>query len=274
MANRTGVLDKPDYVYGRHAALEALRGPRGVKRLLLAASVHRSGVADLLALAEQRGVPVATVDRRRLDDLAAGHNHQGVLAEALPFAYSALEQLVDVATTAGAAPLLLALDSLQDPQNFGTLLRTALASGAHGVLIPEHRAVGVTPAVARASAGAVEHLPVARVTNLVRALQWLKECGVWTYGLAAGVGQPFWQIDWQAPSLVVVGSEGHGVGRLVRGTCDAMVQVPMAAGALESLNAAVAGSLVLYEAFRQRSGGTSGQPTATGTPGRDSLSTT
>jgi 23S rRNA (guanosine2251-2'-O)-methyltransferase len=147
---------------------------------------------------------------------------------------------------------LLALDRLQDPQNLGTLLRTALATGVDGLLLPEHRSVDVTPAVVRASAGAVEHLSIARVTNLSRALTELKEHGLWVYGLDVHARQPFWEVDWRGPSVVVVGAEGPGLGQLVRSTCDVLVSVPMQADGPESLNAAVAGSLVLYEAYRQR----------------------
>jgi 23S rRNA (guanosine2251-2'-O)-methyltransferase len=147
---------------------------------------------------------------------------------------------------------LLVLDSLQDPQNFGTLLRTAQASGVHGVVLPEHRAVGVTPAVSNASAGAVEHLRVSRVTNLARTLKELKQRGVWVYGLAIGVGQPYFEVDLSGPLALVVGSEGAGLGRLVAESCDVLLDIPMAPDAIQSLNASVAGSLVVYEAFKQR----------------------
>lgn len=269
-------MDKPEYLYGKHAALEALRSGREIRRLLVAATAQAASVAELSELARSRGVPISSVDRRRLDVLAEGHNHQGVLAEAAPFAYAGLDDLLAGPTSAGRSPLLLALDSLQDPQNFGTLLRTALAAGVDGVVIAEHRAVGITPAVARASAGAVEYLPVARVANVTRSLRSLKERGVWVYGLAAGAGLPFWEVDWRLSSVVVVGSEGHGLGRLVRETCDVMVHVPMAPGSLESLNAAVAGSLVLYEAFRQRTmpPATGPQASATGSRRAGSSSTT
>ena len=203
----------------------------------------------LVAEARTRRIPFEIHDRHDLDRRAGDH-HQGVVAEAEPFTYAHFDDLLD----RGDSPLLLALDSLQDPQNFGTLLRTALAVGTHGVLVPEHRAVGVTPAVSNASAGAVEHLRVARVTNLARALGQLKSRGVWVYGLAVEAAQPYWETDLHGPLALVVGSEGSGLGRLVRETCDGLVHIPMLPGSIESLNASVAGSLVLYEAFRQRSG--------------------
>lgn len=173
-------------------------------------------------------------------------------AEAEPFPYAHLADVVDAADTRGEPLLLLILDSLQDPQNFGTLLRTAHACGVHGVIVAEHRAVGVTPAVSNASAGAVEHLRVVQVTNLTRTLGELKSRGVWVYGLAAEAKEPYYAQDLGGPTGLVVGSEGSGLGRLVREACDVLVSIPMAEGAIQSLNASVAGSLVLYEAFRRR----------------------
>jgi 23S rRNA (guanosine2251-2'-O)-methyltransferase len=229
--------------------LEALRAGRRVRRVLLAQGAH--DVARLASEARSRGIPVDSLTRKQLDRIAQSLHHQGVIAEADPFPYVSLDDLLGQATE---PPLILALDSLQDPQNFGTLLRTAQAVGVHGVLLPEHRAVGVTPAVSNASAGAVEHLAVARVTNLVRALEQLKASGVWIHGLAVEAEQPYWTADLRGPVCLVVGSEGPGLGRLVRETCDVLVRIPMAAGSVQSLNASVAGSLVLYEAFRQRAG--------------------
>ncbi|MDQ6671285.1 MAG: 23S rRNA (guanosine(2251)-2'-O)-methyltransferase RlmB [Chloroflexota bacterium] len=238
-----------DLLYGRNSVLEALRAGRTVHRLLVANGAH--GLDTLVTLAQQRRVRVEMLDRRELDRRAGDH-HQGVVAEAEPFAYVHPDAIFARAHERGSTPLVLALDSLQDPQNFGTLLRTAQVCGADGVLIPEHRAVGVTPAVSNASAGAVEHLLVAQVTNLARSLGDLKSRGVWVYGFAVDTGESYWQTDLTGPMALVVGSEGGGLGRLVRETCDALVHIPMAPGAIQSLNASVAGSLVLYEVLRQR----------------------
>jgi 23S rRNA (guanosine2251-2'-O)-methyltransferase len=192
--------------------------------------------------------------------LPGGH-HQGVLAEVDPFRYARLTDLLGA-----PKPLVLVLDSLQDPQNFGTLLRTAQACGVDGVVIPEHRSVGVTPAVVSASAGSVEHLHIARETNLSRAIDALKARNVWVYGLAVEAHQPYWHVDWTTASALVVGAEGPGLGRLVRETCDELITIPMAAGAVQSLNASVAGSLVLYEAYRQRASGAPPPRTSSATP--------
>jgi 23S rRNA (guanosine2251-2'-O)-methyltransferase len=238
-----------DLLYGRNSVLEALRARRVIRRVLIADGAH--GLEGLVAEARGTRVRYEIVDRRELDRRAGDH-HQGVVAEADPFQYSHSDDLLADAEQRGEPPLLLALDSLQDPQNFGTLLRTAQAVGAHGVLVPEHRAVGVTPAVSNASAGAVEHLRVARVTNLARTLGQLKARGVWVYGLTVDANTPYWEADLSGPAALVVGSEGSGLGRLVRETCDMLVSIPMAPGAIQSLNASVAASLVLYDAFRQR----------------------
>jgi len=228
-----------DRLYGRNSVLEALRARRRrIHRLLLSADVP-----EIATIALHERIRLERVDRRHLDTLVGAH-HQGVVAEVDPFPYAPLTEL--------APSFILALDSLQDPQNFGTLLRTAQAVAVSGVLIPEHRAVAITPAVSNASAGAVEHLQVAHVTNLARGLQALKSHGAWVYGLAVDADQPYWTADLRGALVVVVGSEGSGMGRLVRETCDVLVQIPMAAGSIQSLNASVAGSLVLYEAYRQR----------------------
>jgi 23S rRNA (guanosine2251-2'-O)-methyltransferase len=217
-----------------------------VRRVFVADSAQ--GLDGLVADARKQGIPVVSVERRRLEEMAADRHHQGVLAEAAPFRYVHLDDLV--AQTEPA--LLLVLDSLQDPQNFGTLLRTAQACGVRGVIIQEHRAVGITPAVASASAGAIEHLPIARVTNLARSLEQLEARNVWVYGLTVDAERPFWDVDWTTPSALVVGSESTGIGRLVRERCDQLIGIPMQPDAVQSLNAATAGSLVIYEAFRQR----------------------
>jgi 23S rRNA (guanosine2251-2'-O)-methyltransferase len=238
-----------EIICGKQAIREALRAGRRVRRLFVAGSARETApLRDLLALAAERRVPVQSVERADLDRLA--DHHQGVAAEVDPYAYTEFADLLRAARAA-APPLYLVLDSLQDPQNFGTLLRTAAAVGVTGVVLPEHHAVGVTPGVRRASAGAVEHLRVARVTNLVRALDQLKAAGVWVVGLDAHAADSSDAVDARGPTAVVVGGEEQGLHRLVRESCDFLVALPMEP-VLDSLNAAVAGSLVLYEYYRQR----------------------
>ncbi|MCL5958909.1 MAG: 23S rRNA (guanosine(2251)-2'-O)-methyltransferase RlmB [Chloroflexi bacterium] len=244
-----------DIIWGRNPVHESLRAGRAIKRILLAKGTKPSGVVEILQQAKARAIRVEYVDRQRLDHLAGTPKHQGIVAEVPPFQYSNLADILSLAQSRGEYPLILILDSLQDPQNLGTLIRTAEAAGAHGVVIPEHRAVGVTPTVVKASAGAIEHLLVAQVTNLARAIEELKEAGVWVVGIDMDGRQAFDEIDWNLPAALVVGAEGKGLGRLVKEKCDLVVRIPMR-GQVSSLNAAVAGSIVLYHAWRKRTGRT------------------
>lgn len=242
------------YIWGRHAVLEALRAGRQADRIFLAEGVRPGGiVGEIAELARARGVPIQSVDRRALDRMSDGANHQGVVAEVAEYAYKTLDDLQRIGKSAFGDPLILILDALEDPQNFGTLIRTADAVGATGVVIPLHRAVGVTPAVEKASAGAVEYLPIARVTNLVRSIEELKRAGYWIVGLDASGLEEYDRFRVDAPLGVVVGAEGKGLGRLVRESCDLLVRLPML-GQVESLNAGVAGSIVLYDILRRRRG--------------------
>ena len=242
-----------ELLYGRNAVRECLRaGRRTVYKVLLAEGVKESGtVADILNTARGRGIVPQRVERRQLDGLG-DVNHQGVAAEVEPYPYSDPEEMLKVAKERGESPLLLLLDCLQDPQNLGTLLRTAEAVGVHGVIIPKRRAVAVTLAVVNASAGAVEHLLVARVTNVVQAMDRLKAANVWVVGLEdVPEAQLYHRADLNIPLALVVGSEGAGMRRLVRERCDFLIRLPMR-GRIGSLNASVAGSIALYEIWRQR----------------------
>jgi 23S rRNA (guanosine2251-2'-O)-methyltransferase len=239
-----------DIVYGLNPVLEALRSGRA-QRILLAdgAKAATAAVAQLTAAAQ---VPIQRMSRRDLDGLLPGTNHQGVAAEVRPFRYTSLDDLLSAAASREEPPFLLILDCIQDPQNLGTLLRTAEAVGVHGVIVPHHRAAEITPAVERASAGAVEYLHVAQVTNLTQTALALKQRGLWIAGVeAAPSAVNYTQASLTGPLAVVVGSEGRGISRLVRESCDFLVKIPMR-GKITSLNAAVAGSVVLYEALRQR----------------------
>jgi 23S rRNA (guanosine2251-2'-O)-methyltransferase len=256
-----------EILYGRQPVRETLRANRRqIFKLLLAHGVKPTGiVSDVLSLAQSRDIPVQTVDRRELEKLGGEVNHQGLAAEVSGYPYLYLTTLLDPARQAGIPPFLLLLDHIQDPQNLGSLLRTAEAAGIHGVVIPGRRAAGVTPAAVRASAGAAEHVRVAQVTNLVQAMERLKAEGLWFAGLEAEHSARYHtQADLSGPLGLVVGSEGRGLARLVRETCDFFIRLPMD-GQVESLNAAVAGGIALYEARRQRdsaSRGSNGEPAA------------
>lgn len=216
----------------------------------MAEGVQEKGTLDeVLDMARTSGIPIETVPRSKLDTLASGH--QGVAAQVSPYHYRKLADILDRARALEEAPFVLLLDLIQDPQNFGTLLRTAEAVGVHGVILPHRRAVHVTPAVVNASAGATEHLPVA-IHNLAQAIEALKGERVWVIGLEVGhEAQPFQALDLGGGAALVVGSEGSGMRRLVRESCDFLARLPMR-GAVDSLNASVAGSIMLYEIWRAR----------------------
>jgi 23S rRNA (guanosine2251-2'-O)-methyltransferase len=250
----------PEWLYGRHAVEEALRaGRRKVFRVLLAEGGNegkqdRAGrPTGLEEPARRAGAQIERVPRARLDALTkVGHHHQGVAAEFTPFQYTSLAETVQLCREAGSRALVLVLDSLQDPQNFGTLLRSSEAAGVTAVVMLDRRQVEVTPAVVNASSGAVEHMHVCLANNLPRAIQELQEAGLWVYALQAEPDAALYtEADLRGALGLVVGSEGKGIGRLVRERCDGALRIPML-GSVESLNAAVAGSIVLYEAVRQR----------------------
>lgn len=240
-------------LYGRNAVYESLRaGRREFYKLTVAENVRETGIVDqIIHLAEGLGVSIARTSRRNLDRFG-NFNHQGVILEASEYPYRAFDDLLEGIDSRDEDSLFLLLDLLQDPHNVGGLLRTAEAAGVHGVVIQQRRAVGITSAVVHTSVGAVEHLPVAQVTNLVRAIGRLKDRRVWVAGLEAARGaQPYDQADLSGSLAVVVGNEGSGLRRLVRERCDFLVELPMY-GRVASLNAAIAGSVILYEILRQR----------------------
>lgn len=236
---------------GRNPVLEALRAGREINKLLVAKGSKEGSIREILSVAREAGVIVQELDRSRLDALAEGRSHQGVIALVAAHRYYEVEEILEQAKAKGDDPLVLILDGIEDPQNLGSLLRTANAVGAHGVIIPERRAVGLTETVAKVSAGAVEYVPVARVTNTARTIEELKEKGFWVVGTHQDAKELYYQARLTGPLAVVIGSEGKGIGRLVAEKCDFMVRLPML-GQVTSLNAAVAGAILLYEIRRQR----------------------
>jgi 23S rRNA (guanosine2251-2'-O)-methyltransferase len=239
-----------ELLYGRNGVMEALRGRRRLHRLFVAEGIRQDErMRAILDAANAESVPIEEVPRLLLNDTTQGANHQGLALDAGEFVYAAVD---DFARAPGA---VLVLDHLQDPQNFGTLLRAAEAAGVAGVVIPQDRAVAVTPSVVNASAGAVEHLAVARVPNLARALDELKERERWVVGLDAGAGSSdLYQTDVPVPVALVVGAEGSGIGPNVRRRCDLLVSLPMR-GQVASLNAATAGAIALFELVRREAMG-------------------
>jgi 23S rRNA (guanosine2251-2'-O)-methyltransferase len=241
-----------DLIWGRHSVYEALQAGRVVRRVYVAKGTRPADLlAQALEMARARNVPVEEIERFALDRLTDTTHHQGIAAHVAPLPPADLDDIMSKAQKAGEHPLILALDSVQDPQNLGTLIRTAEAVGAHGVVLPRHRAAGVSGGVVKASAGAVQWLPVAEVTNLVRALKDLKSQGVWVVGLDMSGKTDYDEVDPEMPICLLVGGESKGIGRLALEQCDFVVRLPMR-GHTESLNAAVAGSIALYHIWRQR----------------------
>ena len=243
--------DREDLIEGRNAVIEALRAGRGVDKIYLAKGETDRTLGHIAARARDAGVAVVMTDRRKLDALSATGAHQGVIAVAAVKEYCSVEDILAAAEAAGEPPLVVICDEISDPRNFGAILRTAECVGAHGVVIPKRRSAGVTGVVDKASAGAAEHVPVARVPNLPAAIRGMKERGLWICGSAAGAEKSLWETDLTGPLGLVIGSEGEGMGRLVAEHCDFLVRIPMR-GRLDSLNAATAAGVLMYEALRQR----------------------
>jgi 23S rRNA (guanosine2251-2'-O)-methyltransferase len=241
-----------EYIWGRNPILETLHAGRQVRRLLLAEGQREAPVIKaIMEEAERRHIPVEIVPRGRLDQISRGAVHQGCMAQVAERKYASLEEILASAERKNEAPFLLILDAIQDVNNLGSLLRSAEAAGMHGIIIPQHRAAEINATVVKTSAGASEHLLIARETNLTRAIEFLKQRNIWVIGLAGEARTLYTQADLTGPLALVVGSEGRGIGRLVREHCDLLIKLPMY-GAINSLNAAVAGSIAVYEALRQR----------------------
>jgi 23S rRNA (guanosine2251-2'-O)-methyltransferase len=242
-------------VYGVNSVLEALRaGKRSIDSITILESARPDRLKLLLDLARQHRVPVHRVPRLDLDRNLGEVRHQGVMARIAAARYTDADELIEtLASRVGGSdpPLALGLDSIEDPRNMGSILRTAECAGVHGVFIPERRAAGLTDVVAKVAAGALEYVPVARVTNLVRLIEQLKERNIWVVGAAGDVQQTYTEWDWRLPSAIILGNEGQGLHRLVRENCDTLVRIPVL-GHLESLNVYVAAGILMYEARRQR----------------------
>ncbi len=236
---------------GRNALQEALRSGRTIDKVFIASGETDRALQKLAADAKEAGAVVVPVDRRKLDTMSTTHAHQGVIALAAAREYFSVDDILQEAADRGENALIILCDELTDPHNLGAIIRTAECAGAHGVIIPKRRSVGLTAVVAKASAGAVEHMKVARVTNLNATIEELKEKGVWVFGTAAEGSIPMYEADLTGPTAIVVGSEGEGMSRLVQKNCDVTVHIPMK-GKITSLNASVAASILLYEAVRQR----------------------
>lgn len=237
---------------GRNAVTEALSAGRTIDKLFVADGDTDRALARICAMAKQAGAVVVPTDRRKLDYMSATGAHQGVIAMVAAHDYASIDDILKKAQDAGEPPLIVICDELSDPHNLGAIIRTAECAGAHGIIIPKRRSVGLTAVVGKASAGALEYMPVARVSNITAAIDTLKKAGVWVYGTAAEGDTTLYKADLKSAAAIVIGNEGEGMSRLVSERCDFKVSIPMK-GSISSLNASAAAAIMLYEAVRQRS---------------------
>ncbi|WP_174734497.1 23S rRNA (guanosine(2251)-2'-O)-methyltransferase RlmB [Mesobacillus harenae] len=235
-------------IIGKNPVIEALKSSRDINKILIAEGSQR--MQPIVALAKEANVIVQFVPKKKIDQMSEG-NHQGVIAHVAAYQYAELDDLFAAAEKKNESPFFLLLDEIEDPHNLGSIMRTADATGAHGIIIPKRRSVGLTASVAKASTGAIEYIPVVRVTNMARTIEDLKERGVWIAGTDASGKEDYRTFDGTLPLGLIIGSEGKGMGRLVRDKCDFLINLPMA-GKVTSLNASVAAALLMYEVYRKR----------------------
>lgn len=244
---------KEGVIAGRNAILEAMKSGTGIEKIFISRGEHEGSIVRILALAKEKKISVQECDRVKLEFLCGVRNHQGIVAYLAQKEYCTIDDILRCAEEKGEAPFILIADEIADPHNLGAIIRTAEACGAHGIIVPRHRGVGVTPVVAKSSAGAVFYVNMAKVTNIVQAIEELKKKGVWVYGTDAVGTSTLFETDFTGPCALVIGSEGNGMSRLVTEKCDFLLSIPMT-GKINSLNASVAASVLMYETMRQRLG--------------------
>ena len=251
MKNEIDLERSEGFIEGRNAVTEAIRSGRTINKVFLADGDTDKSLGRLAAMAKDAGAVVVRIDRRKLNDMSPTGAHQGIIASVAAHEYATVEEILDYAAERGEAPLIVICDELSDPHNLGAILRSAECAGAHGVIIPKRRSVGLTAVVGKASAGAIEYMRVARVSNIAATIRELKERGVWIYGTAAEGASPLYQTDLTGSAAIVIGNEGVGMSHIVAESCDFKVSIPMK-GHISSLNASAATAILLYEAVRQR----------------------
>lgn len=241
---------KPDIIAGRNPVSEAIRSSRPIDKILVARGEKSGAVVGILAKARDKKIPIKEVDRTKLDYISGGAAHQGIIAFAAVKEYSTVEEIFEYAQSRGEAPFIIVLNEVEDPHNLGAIIRTAECAGAHGVIVPKRRSASLSYTVGKASAGAVEYMRVARVTNIAKLIDELKEKGVWVFGADMN-GTDYKECDFSGACAIVIGNEGKGISRLVREKCDVIVSLPMK-GKINSLNASVAAGILIYNALKYR----------------------
>jgi 23S rRNA (guanosine2251-2'-O)-methyltransferase len=242
--------DNINLIEGRNPVIEALKSGREIEKIFVQKGVGEGSIRQIIAIAREKKILIKEVDKAKLDGLSTTRNHQGVIASAALYKYYEVDDILNAAREKGEDPFIVILDEITDNNNLGSILRTADAAGVHGIIIPKRRAVGLTPAVAKISSGAIEYVPVAKVTNLNYTIEYLKKEGLWIAG-ASMEGETYYGKDMTGPIALVIGSEGEGLGRLIKENCDFMVSIPMK-GRISSLNAAVSAAIILFEIQKQR----------------------
>lgn len=249
MRNNENVRE--DLIEGRNAVIEALRSGRTIENILIAKGDREGAINVITALAKEKGIVIKEVDRRKIDSMSSTGSHQGVIAQTTPYSYCEVEDIIQYAQDKGEDPFIIVLDEIEDPHNLGSIIRTAEVCGAHGIIIPKRRNVGVTAAVYKSSVGAVEYVKIAKVTNINNVIDTLKDQGIWVYGADMDGEEYCYEADLKGPIALVIGSEGKGMSRLTKEKCDKIIKIPMR-GNVNSLNASVAAGIIMYEVLKSR----------------------
>jgi len=249
--NNTDKQKLSSQIEGRNSVLELLESERDINKILIAKGERHGSINKIITIAKQRKIVIAEVERQKLNAISETNNHQGVIAIVPPFNYVEVEDILNEAKTKNEDPFVIILDGIEDPHNLGSIIRTAETAGVHGVIIPKRRAASVNATVSKSSAGAVEHVKIARVNNINETIKYLKEEGLWICGTDGDAKDYYYNQNLKGPIAIVIGSEGFGMGRLVKENCDFLVKIPMK-GKITSLNASVSAGIVIYEAVKQR----------------------
>ena len=249
--NSTDKQISSDIVEGRNSVIELLEAGKDINKIFIAKGERHGSINKIIAIAKERGLVIVEVDKRKLDEMSASRNHQGVIATVPPFEYCNVDDILEEAKTRNEIPFIVILDGIEDPHNLGSIIRTAETAGVHGVIIPKRRAASVNSTVNKVSAGAVEHIKIARVNNINETIKYLKENDIWVCGTDMDTNTIYYEQDMTMPIALVIGSEGFGMSRLVKENCDFLVKIPMK-GKITSLNASVSAGIVIYEILKQK----------------------
>lgn len=249
--DRAEIQEREDIVIGRNAVIETLKGDRTVEALYISNSKLEGSINTIVSIAKEKKILIKEVDKRKLDSMCEGEAHQGVIAKITPYRYSEVSDILALAEKRGEAPFIVILDEIEDPHNLGSIVRTAELFGVHGIIIPKRRSASVSTTVYKSSVGAIEHVKIAKVTNINTVIEELKEQGIWVYGADIRATEYSYQVDFSGPCAIIIGNEGKGISKLTVQKCDKLIKIPMV-GKINSLNASVAGGIIMYEVLKGR----------------------